>query len=67
MKNTFTDREKHALYQGLMMPISILFHKRTPLYDDLYSDEAHYVQLGETIAVTGIVTAIALLIWRKRK
>ena len=74
MKNTFTDREKHALYEGLMMPISCLFHKRIPLseghyaYSDDDMNETHYVQLGETITVvtTAIVVGItAILIWRK--
>ena len=74
MKNTFTDREKHALYEGLMMPISWLFHKRIPLTENHYAsvedtqNETHYVQLGETITVvtTAIVVGItAILIWRK--
>lgn len=72
MKNTFTDREKHALYQGLMMPVSVLFHKRIPLTENHYAstedsiNETHYVQLGETISVVSIVVGItAILIWRK--
>jgi len=73
MKNAFTDREKHALYEGLMMPVSWLFHKRIPLTEDHYAsiedsqNETHYVQLGETITVVGVLgtIAIAWLIWRK--
>jgi len=75
MKNTFTSREKHAVYQGLMTPVSVLFHKRIPLNKGHYAsvedslNETHYVQLGETITVvaTAIVVGITALIWRKRK